>query len=83
MLKDSALREQLNFVQKDIIKKAVKSPGRVFTANEVSIDYDISPNTARKYLKELEEHKILAQYKEGKTMMYIAPANLHKIVTER
>jgi Fic family protein len=77
MLKDSALREQLNFVQKDIIKKAVKSPGRVFTANEVSVDYDISPNTARKYLNELVNYKILGSYKDGRTIVYIAPANLH------
>lgn len=80
ILKGSKLSEQLNFAQKDIIKKAIKAPGRIFTANEVSIDYDISANTARKYLNELVKYKILGNYKDGRTMAYIAPANLHDIL---
>ena len=70
----------LNFTQKDIIKKAIKNPGRVFTALEVSADYDISANTARKYLNELVKYKILANYKDGRTILYIAPANLQDIL---
>ena len=80
ILKDSSLNEQLNFVQKDIIKKAMKQPGRVFTGLEISADYDIAPTTARKYLNALVTYKILASYKEGKTNAYIAPANLHEII---
>ena len=80
ILKDSSLNEQLNFVQKDIIKKAIKNPGRVFTGLEISADYDIAPTTARKYLKELVDYKILANYKSGRTIAYIAPANLHDIL---
>jgi Fic family protein len=80
ILKDSSLNEALNFVQKDIIKKAIKNPGRVFTGLEISADYDISPTTARKYLNELVSYKILASYKDGKTKAYIAPANLHEII---
>jgi Fic family protein len=83
ILKDSYLNETLNFVQKDIIKKAIKNPGRVFTGLEISADYDISPTTARKYLNELVEYKILASYKDGKTKAYIAPANLHEIIKEK
>jgi len=83
VLEGSGLEEKLNFVQKDIMKNALKHPGRVFTAFEVSADYDLSPTTARKYLKELVEYKILARYKEGKTMMYIAPANLYDILNEK
>ena len=82
-LKDSSLHEQLNFVQKDIIKKAMKHPGRVFTGLEISADYDIAPTTARKYLNALVSHKILASYKDGKTKAYIAPANLHEIIKEK
>jgi len=82
ILKDSSLNEQLNFVQKDIIKKAIKNPGRVFTGLEISADYDIAPTTARKYLKELVDYKILANYKSGRTIAYIAPANLHDILKE-
>jgi len=80
ILKDSHLNEKLNFVQKDIIKKAIKSPGRVFTGLEISVDYDIAPTTARKYLNELVNYKILANYKDGRTKAYIAPANLHDIL---
>jgi len=80
LLEDSSLNEQLNFVQKDIIKKAIKSPGRVFTGLEVSVDYDIAPTTARKYLNELVKYKILANYKDGRTIAYIAPANLHELL---
>ena len=80
ILKDSSLNEQLNFVKKDIIKKAIKNPGRVFTGLEISADYDISPTTARKYLNELVSYKILATYKDGKTKAYIAPANLYETI---
>ncbi len=80
LLKDSFLNEKLNFVQKDIIKKAIKNPGRVFTGLEISVDYDVAPTTARKYLNELVKYKILGNYKDGRTKAYIAPANLHDIL---
>jgi len=80
LLKDSFLNEQLNFVQKDIIKKAIKNPGRVFTGLEIAADYDIAPTTARKYLKELVKYKILANYKDGRTIAYIAPADLGDVL---
>jgi Fic family protein len=80
MLSNSYLNDKLNFIQKDIIQKAVKSPGRVFTGLEISADYTIAPTTARKYLNELVLYKILASYKDGKTKAYIAPANLKDIL---
>ena len=83
LLRDSSLNHVLNFVQKDIIKKAMKHPGRVFTGLEIAADYDISPTTARKYLNALVSHKILASYQDGKTKAYIAPANLAKMIKEK
>lgn len=80
VLKGSNLSEELNFIQKDIVKKAIKNPGRVFTANEISIDYDIAINTARAYLNKLLKYRILSDYKDGRTKAYIAPANLHDIL---
>ena len=80
ILKDSSLNEKLNFVQKDIIKKAIKNPGRVFTGLEISVDYDVAPTTARKYLNELVKYKILGNYKDGRTISYIAPENLHELL---
>ncbi|MDQ7047265.1 MAG: Fic family protein [Sulfurovum sp.] len=83
ILKNSELAIKLNFVQKDIIKKAIKSPGRIFTALEVSVDYDVSANTARTYLKNLVSYKILGNYKDGRTIAYISPANLHELLKKQ
>ena len=80
ILQESHLKKALNFIQKDIIQKAIKNPGRIFTANEISTDYDIAINTARTYLSRLVEYKILSPYKKGRTKAYIAPANLHEII---
>lgn len=67
---------KLNFIQKDLIKKAVKEPGRVFSAKEVSNSYSISENTARSYLAKLAEMKLFLSTKDGRTIIYIAPSNL-------
>lgn len=80
LLHGSSLGEQLNFIQKDIVKKAIKHPGRIFTANEIAVEYAISANTARKYLKEMHTLKILKSYKEGRTIAYISPADLYNIL---
>lgn len=66
----------LNFVQKDLLKKAVKEPGRLFTAKEVSVSYSISHNTSRTYLNKLVDHKLFLSSKDGKTIVYIAPSDL-------
>jgi len=80
ILKDSELAVKLNFIQKDLVKKSIKSPGRIFTALEASVDYDISANTARKYLNELVKEKILISSKNGRLVTYIAPENLHELL---
>lgn len=76
ILKGSSLYQKLNFVQKDILKRAMKNPGSIFTANEISVDYDVAINTARTYLTKLVAYEILSPYKKGRTKAYIAPANL-------
>ncbi len=81
LLNSSAIGRALNFIQKDIVKKAIKNPGRVFTSNEIVSDYDISENTARKYLNELVKHKILASYKEGRRVNYIAPSTIRETLS--
>jgi Fic family protein len=80
ILKESYLKEVLNFVQKSLIQEAMKKPGSIFTASEVATEYDISVNTARTYMNKLVEYQILSPYKKGKTKAYIAPANLHEII---
>jgi len=76
LLKNSYLNTRLSFVQKDILKQAIKKPGRIFVALEIAAEYDISPTTARKYLNELVRYRILLRSKSGKTNTYIAPADL-------
>jgi len=80
LLKDSKLSKKLNYVQKDVLKKSLKSPGRQFKSDEIIIDYDVTANTARKYLNDLVKYKLLVQSKEGKHKVYIAPANLLEII---
>ena len=78
LLANSKIGSKLNFVQKDIVKKSLKTPGRVFTAKEISNDYDIAQNSARKYLNELVKYKILATFKDGRRANYIALANIRE-----
>ena len=76
LLENSKLSEALNFIQKNIVKKAMNNPGRLFTVKEISNHYDVSENTARKYLKDLVSYKILGALKEGRTVNYIAMADI-------
>ncbi len=82
LLEDSNIGEKLNFIQKDIVKKAMKNPGRIFTVKEITNDYDISLNTARKYLKALSSLKILAPLKEGRSVNYIALAKIREVLQQ-
>lgn len=82
ILQSSSVGKHLNFIQKDIVKKAIKHPGRIFTALEIAADYDISANTARKYLNSMVTSKILGSYKKGRTVAYIAPENLYETLKQ-
>lgn len=76
LLEQTRWGQLLNFIQKDLIKKAVKEPGRIFTVKEVSSSYSIAQNTARSYLNKLAEMKLLLDSKDGKRVIYIAPSDL-------
>ena len=80
LLENSKLANDLNFIQKNIVKKAMKNPGRIFTVKEISNAYEVSENTARKYLKLLSTHKILAPLKEGRLVKYIALAEIKEVL---
>lgn len=68
----------LNFIQKDLIKKALKEPGRIFSIKEVSNSYSITDNTSRAYLNKLTELKLFLSTKDGRKTIYIAPSDLLK-----
>lgn len=82
LLQGSKIGERLNFVQKDIVKKALKTPGRIFTAKEISVDYDVSANSARKYLNSLSKEKILISSKSGKSVVYIAHSDIKMVLLD-
>lgn len=74
---ESSKYNELHFIQKDILKKAIKNAGRIFTAKEIASDYGISLNTARSHLSKLEKEKLLYVAKDSKTMLFISPADLN------
>ena len=64
----------------EILKEAVKEPGKEFTAIEVANSLGVSQNTARTYLNKLVEADllILSSNKKVRTVRYIAPASLRE-----
>ncbi|WP_064791878.1 Fic family protein [Shewanella woodyi] len=78
ILENSRFSGELNFVQKDLIKKGTKEPGRVFTVKEVASSYGIAENTSRGYLNKLVGQKLLLPTKDGRTVLYFAPSDLMK-----
>lgn len=78
LLEHSKYNRSLNFVQKDIVKKGTKEPGRIFTTKEIASSYGVSENTARTHLTKLVELKLLLETKDGRTKLYVAPSDLMK-----
>lgn len=66
--------------QLEILKDAVKQPGKTFTVKQVSLDLDINENTARSYLNKLVEAELLmaSKLKSHKAVIYLAPAGLRE-----
>ncbi|MFD1806028.1 Fic family protein [Pasteurella oralis] len=69
-------KENLNHRQIQILQKAVKETGHIFTAKEVSNEYGISENTARADLNTLLNLRLLGKIKIGQTIGYISPNDL-------
>lgn len=74
----SPVAKTLKRTHLDILKDALRAPGREFTAKQVAIDFGLTQNTARSYLNTLVDKDLLvsAQSKRGKTILYLSPANL-------
>lgn len=71
-LERSGFSKELNFRQIHLIKKVVRSPGRLFTAKEVKNDFGVSEGTARTDLEKLVNLKLLAKHRDGKSFIYVA-----------
>lgn len=72
----NSISPTLNDRQISILEKAVREKGILFTAKEVSNQFGISENTARKDLNRLLELNLLGQLKTGLTLSYISPNDL-------
>ena len=74
----SSFAKKLKRGHLEILKEAVKEPGKEFTSKQVSLSLGISENTARSYLKKLADLDllILATTKKGRVVRYVAPASL-------
>ena len=74
----SPVAKKLRREHLELLRQAIKSPGREFTSKQVSNDLDVTENTARNYLNKLAEKELLVAAKSqgGKKVFYIAPANL-------
>ncbi|WP_304333869.1 Fic family protein [Conchiformibius steedae] len=66
----------LNNRQVGILQKAVKETGRMFSVKEVSHDFAVSENTARKDLNGLKDLRLLGVIKDGNSVLYVAQNNL-------
>lgn len=77
-IEQSPIAKKLKRGHIEILKEALKEPGKEFTAQQVADSLGVSQNTARGYLKKLvaEDLLILASTKRVRTVRYLAPANL-------
>jgi Fic family protein len=79
-IEKSPVSKKLKSRELDILKEAIKTPGKIFTSKKVSIDFDINGNTARTYLNKLVDEDLLiaTKSKKGKEVLYLAPADLRE-----
>ncbi|MGE1153208.1 Fic family protein [Pseudomonas kitaguniensis] len=81
------IKDDFNYRQAHFLKKVLAHPGRIFTPKELTHDYDISENTARKDLEKLVAMKALIKVQEGKGFLYLArddaEANLKNLASAR
>ena len=64
----------------EILKEALRNPGREFTSRQVANNFEVTEKTARKYLNDLVDQDLLvsAQSRQGRTRLYLAPENLQQ-----
>lgn len=79
-IEQSPVAQKLKRGHLEILKAAVKEPGKEFTAQQVADSLGVSQNTARGYLNKLvaKDLLVLSSTKRVRTMRYIAPADLRE-----
>lgn len=71
-------KHSLDVRQIEILQLAVNEKGKIFSAKELAVQFQISENTARKYLKQLADLQLLAPMKSGNALEFISPADLRE-----
>ncbi|TOK50884.1 cell filamentation protein Fic, partial [Vibrio parahaemolyticus] len=81
-IEKSPIASTLKRGHQELLKTALKEPGKVFTAKLVATEQDINENTARSYLKRLVDLDLLieSKSKHSKAIRYVAPANLKELL---
>ncbi|MCZ2722970.1 Fic family protein [Marinomonas sp. 15G1-11] len=76
----SPISKNLKRGQLELLKEAVKQPGKMFISKQVAMELDINENTARSYLNGLVEADLLvaSKSKKNKAIIYLAPAGLRE-----
>ncbi|KPN71969.1 Fic family protein [Neisseria sp. 83E34] len=82
-LSKTSVYHDLNSKEIILLKKAIKNPGKVFTAKEVKNSLGVTDNTARKYLEHLSDHKILLKSTSDRTSIYIARQDIVNLLNQR
>lgn len=79
-IEKSPLSKNFKRGQLELLKEAVKHPGKIFTTKQVSIEFDINENTARTYLNGLVDADLLiaTKSKKSKAIRYLSPAGLRE-----
>lgn len=78
MLANTPAGRQMNPRQADILSKAIRQAGRMFTVKEVMHDYRVSINTAKTDLRGLAACNALAETKRGRETLFIALPDIPK-----
>lgn len=81
-IEKSPIASTLKRGHQELLKTALKEPGKVFTAKLVATEQDVNENTARSYLKRLVDLDLLieSKSKHSKAIRYVAPANLKELL---
>ena len=77
MFKSSDLRKELNPRQISLIRNALGNPGNIYTIKSHQNSHACSREAARKDLLKLsDKYELLKKYKDGKTLVFVAPRDL-------
>lgn len=83
VLSGSSLQGKLNHRQRALLEHALKHPGHEYTIREHQAAHDVVYQTARTDLMALSDHfRLLRKHKIGKKDVFIAPADLNRIISQ-